>query len=79
MEQIIELKYYNQRLQIGIADWKTVYLLINQPVQLFPEVNKGKLMYRAKGSAKRFSYSDIKKDLIIKKIIIRHKMDILSF
>jgi hypothetical protein len=36
-------------------------------------------MYRAKGSTKRFSYSDIKKVLITKKITIRQKMDVLPF
>lgn len=63
MRQIIKLKYLNPELQIGMVSWKQVYLLSPQIVQLFAEVDKGRLVYRAKGSAKRTGYLQIKKGL----------------
>ena len=63
MRQEIELRYINCHLQIGMADWRQVYLLQPRLVQLAPEVYKGKLVYRASGSSKRYSYEQVKKGL----------------
>ncbi len=66
MEQRIELKYINERLQIGMVDRKQVYLLHPKVTPLLVEVDKGRLVYRAKGSNRRISYAQIKKELIKK-------------
>ena len=63
MVQIIRLKYFNKLLKIGFSNWKTVYLLGNNPVRLYPEVHRGKLVYRVHGSHKRISYQQIKNGL----------------
>ncbi len=63
MEQIIKLKYINTQLDIGLVNWKEVYILSPEIIKLKPEVDKGRLIYRIKGSTKRFSYSLIKKNL----------------
>lgn len=64
MEQIIKLKYINTQLNIGMVTWKQVYILSPEIMQLTAEVNKGRLTYRLKGSVKRYSYNQIKKNLI---------------
>ncbi len=63
MEQIIKLKYINTQLDIGLVNWKEVYILSPEIIKLKPGVDKGRLIYRIKGSTKRFSYSLIKKNL----------------
>jgi hypothetical protein len=47
-------------------DLKKVYLLSPQLQMLLPEVYKGKLVYRIKGTSKRISYNKIKKELVRK-------------
>ena len=74
MEQEIILKYFNERLNIAMSDWKIVYLLDRSPAQLFPEVERGRLVYRAKGSVKRISYATIKKGLVRKQVIIKEQL-----
>jgi len=69
MEQII-IRFYNDKSGIGIAGWKTVYQLKPKITSLIPEVYKGKLIYRSKGSSKRYSYASIKKGLVKKQMII---------
>lgn len=69
MEQVV-LKYWNEKLQIGLKDWRTAYLLHKEPVLLTPEVYKGNLVYRARGSFRRYSYREIKQGIIKKKQII---------
>ena len=64
MEQKVKLKYINQKLQIGVVSWRQVYLLQPSVIPLLVEVDKGRLVYKAKGSGKRFSYHQVKKDLI---------------
>ena len=66
MEQRIKLNYLNSRLNIGMADIKHVYLLKPHATPLQPEVYKGRLVYRAKGSDRRISYAMIKKGLVKK-------------
>ena len=63
MEQKIKFTYINPRHNIGLINWRQVYLLHPQIQTLIPEVNKGRLMYRVKGSTKRISYAQIKKGL----------------
>ncbi|MBD0278005.1 MAG: hypothetical protein ICV81_08590 [Flavisolibacter sp.] len=74
MEQKVKLNYINIQLQIGMVNWKQVYLLYPQVTPLMPEVDKGRLVYRAKGSAKRISYAQIKRGL--KKKIVWIKEDV---
>jgi len=64
MVQRVKLNYINSKLEIGMASWKEVFLL--QPVikPLQAETDRGRLVYRAKGSNRRYSYSQIKKGLI---------------
>lgn len=64
MEQRIKLKYINSALQIGLVSWKEAYLLFPAIVPLITEVDKGRLVYRAKGSAKRISYQKVKRGLV---------------
>ncbi len=66
MKQKLQLHYYNVKLQIGLVNLKTVYLLKPKPTLLLAEVYRGKLVYRAKGSSKRISYDQIKKGLLKK-------------
>lgn len=49
-----------------MVNWREVYILSPQPIILSPEVSKGTLVYRAKGSTKRYSYLQIKKGLLKK-------------
>ncbi|HEY8688633.1 MAG TPA: hypothetical protein VIM07_05310 [Chitinophagaceae bacterium] len=64
MQQIIKLKYVNKKLNIGMVSWREVYLLSPQLIKLFVEVDKGRLVYRPKGSGKRISYLQIKNGLV---------------
>lgn len=73
MVQEVEIKLINPQLKIGVADWRRVYLLSPLTV-LNAEIHKGMLVYRAKGSSKRFTYQQIKKGLIRKKMIIREHL-----
>jgi hypothetical protein len=57
-----------------MVDWKQVYLLKPYVVMLNPEVDKGQLVYRAKGSTKRISYMQIKKGLVKKKQVIKEQV-----
>jgi hypothetical protein len=57
-------------LKIGLADWRSVYLL-SPLTPLNVEVHKGALVYRAKGSDKRYSYTQVKNGLVKRKMIIR--------
>jgi hypothetical protein len=66
VQQIIKVKYVNLNLQIGMADWREMYLLKPNIVRLYPETDKGRLVYRAKGSAKRISHAQIKIGLVKK-------------
>jgi hypothetical protein len=63
MLQEIKLRYFNEPLQIGMINWREVYLLTPQIVKLNVEVDKGRLVYRATGSNKRISYKRLKKGL----------------
>jgi len=49
MEQVV-LNYWNEKLQIGLKDWRTACLFKKEPVLLTPEVYKSNLVYRARGS-----------------------------
>lgn len=71
MEQIIVLKYYNPLLNVALVSWREVYVLEKVPIRLIPEVSKGNLVYRRRGSAKRISYRQIKKGLVKQNITIR--------
>jgi hypothetical protein len=66
MVQKVQLKYINERLHIGMVNWKEVYLLSPQVVAFQVEVDRGRLIYRLKGSTKRISYTTLKQGLIRK-------------
>lgn len=70
MEQKIKLKYYNPRLNIGMASIRQVYLLLPLLTPIEAEVYRGKLVYRAKGSSRRISYDQVKLGLIKKDFIV---------
>ena len=63
MKQKIKLKYFNAELNIGFVSWREVYLLEPEIIQMHPEVYKGRIIYRAKGSTKRISYDRLMKGL----------------
>ncbi len=66
MVQIVKLKYINEQLSIGMSSWREVYIYSPTIIQLNPEVDRGRLVYRFKGSKRRFSYNQIKKGLVKK-------------
>ena len=69
---MIILKYWNEQLKIGLADWRNVYQFPQQEL-LIVEIHQEKIHYRLKGSAKRISYAQIKKGLVKKKVIIKEE------
>ena len=69
MEQKIQLRYTNEHLGEGLTDVKHLYLLAPELTPLFPEVHKGKLLYRAKNSNRRISHDQIKRGLV-KRIVV---------
>ena len=74
MIEKIELYYINHRLQIGLSDVKHAYLLAPGFTPLITEVYKGNLVYRVKGTTKRISYKELKKDLVKKRKTIEQKV-----
>ena len=70
MTKRIELKYVNDRINIGMVDVKEVYCLFPEITKLQPEVFRGKLVYRAKGSSQRVSYLQLKKGLVKRRLVI---------
>jgi hypothetical protein len=62
MLQAIKLKLINEKFNIGLVNWKDVYIYYPIVIQLNPEVNRGRLVYSSKGSKRRISYLQIKKD-----------------
>jgi len=71
---MLKLKYHNPKYKIAFAHWKEMYLLEMEPTLLLPEVYQGKLVYRARGLARRIAYSAIKKGLLKKEVLIHFKM-----
>jgi len=82
MQIEIKLKFYNPILQVALSHWREVYFIpndVNEPIQLTPEFYRGDLVYRAKGKSKRYSYRQIKKDLIPQIIIVKKELQLLPF
>ena len=75
---MIELKYWNETLQIGMADWKTVYKFPQKELMVH-EQHQGNLYYRCKGSDKRISYKQLKKRLQKKQHFITQEIFVLPF
>jgi hypothetical protein len=75
---MIILKYWNPTYQIGMADWKMVYQFPEAEL-LIKEMHQGRLYYRLKGSSRRISYSQLKKGLQRKQIIIEEELNLLPF
>ena len=58
------INYINTQLNIGLKDWQTAWLLVKPyPVKLFTETYRGALVFRQKGTTKRFSFTAVKKNL----------------
>jgi hypothetical protein len=70
---MIIIKYWNAQLQIGLADWRTVYQFPQKRLMQI-EIHQGKLCYRIKGSSRRISYNRIKKGLVRKQLIIEENL-----
>ncbi len=70
MERAVRFRYYNERLKVGMVDVREVYQLEPELKLLKPEVYRGKLVYRAKGSARRISYEQLKNGLIKKNFLV---------
>ena len=75
---MIILKYWNEKLQIGLADWKQVYKFPEQDL-MNKEIHQDSLYYRQPGTALRISYKKLKKGLQKKKIIIYEELNLLPF
>ncbi len=75
MEQIIRLQYINAQLNIGLVNWREAWLLsVQNPIQLYTETYKGKLVFRIPGTSRRISYHRLKKGLIKKIMLIEEKL-----
>jgi hypothetical protein len=74
MKQRLTFHYTNPGLHIGLNSWREVYLLLPEPMQLYPEVYRGELVYRAKGSSRRITYIEIKKGLLKRKTTIEQEV-----
>lgn len=48
-------------LKVKFVDIKNVFLLNGKNEKLIPEMHKGKLVYRVRGTSKRISYSTLVK------------------
>ncbi|OSZ81396.1 hypothetical protein CAP36_09225 [Chitinophagaceae bacterium IBVUCB2] len=75
---MIKLKYWNEALQIAMADWKTVYQFPERELMI-KEIHQGNLYYRRCGSNQRISYRQLKKGLQKKEIIIYEELNLLPF
>ncbi len=71
-EQMILLKYWNQKLQVALADWQNVYQFPKKE-KMMSEVYRGALYYRVKGSARRISYRQLKTGLQRKNIRVTNE------
>ena len=65
-------------LQVGLADWKQVYLFPQKELMI-KEIHQGQLHYRLPGSSRRISYKQLKKGLQKKQIIIQEELYLLPF
>lgn len=79
MLQEIKIKYFNEALQIGMVNWREAYILTPKLIRLNVEVDEGRLVYRARGSAKRISYKTLKKGLKKQIFSVFQEVPILPF
>jgi hypothetical protein len=71
---MIEINYINTKQNIGLKDWQTAWVLSRPyPTKLITETYRGALIFRLRGTAKRFSFSTIKKNLQKTHIIIEEE------
>jgi hypothetical protein len=70
VKQRLTLKYQHPTRNIGLNSWREVYLLGPILTQLIAEICRGKLIYRAKGSSRRFSYDQIKRGLVKRNMVV---------
>ncbi len=81
MNHLIEIKYFNPGLSIGLENIQNAWLLSGdrEPLKLKTIIHQGLLSYRLPVSGKRISYKTLKKGLIKKKIILRLPVYLLPF
>ena len=79
MLQKIKINYINTKLHIGLVNWREVYIYSPTVAILIPEVERGRLAYREKGSMKRISYLQIKKGLLKRDFLYNWKSRISFF
>jgi hypothetical protein len=81
MKFSIEIKYYHPGLSIGLEDVRNAWYLPKNlpPVKLNTIVYQGLLTYRFPSSGKRISYTQLKKGLQKKQIIIQQPIYLLPF
>ena len=74
MRQRLTFKYMHPTLNVALNSWREVYLLFPARVKLHPEVYRGKLVYRAKGSQKRIPYTRIKAGLLKRAAVVEQEV-----
>lgn len=55
--QTIKLKLVNEKLHIGMVSWREIYIFYPKIIQLNPEVDRGRLVYRLKVPIKGLAIS----------------------
>ena len=67
------LKYWDERLKMGLVDFKTAYQF-PQEIKMDTEMHQGKIYFRVKGSSKRISYNQVKRNLVKRLTVIDDKI-----
>lgn len=78
--KIIIIKHFNPDLKIGLEDVRNAWLLDGRnPIKLSVQVHRGVLVYRLPESGKRVSFTQLKKGLVSRKIIIEIQIPTMPF
>lgn len=71
---MIRINYFNPILNIGLSSWREAWLLSGKyPEKLYTELYRGSLVFRLRGSNRRISYLQLKKDLIKEVMFIQEE------
>jgi hypothetical protein len=60
---MITFNYWNERLQIAMVNWRTVYQF-PQKEKMLVELHQHKVCYRLRGTSRRISYEQLKNGLV---------------
>jgi len=72
-QQEIIVKWWSDKLQVGVHEDKTVYTLINgQPIIMKKEIHMGRIHYRIPRTSIRYSDLKINKSVSIQNKIIQN-------